>query len=230
MDDASIRLECPFCLEYFRQAVMLQCSHNLCRECAMKVLGFEALVSDTFPPVGQNNRGPRLQPGAVQPDGLDHKTEHKSSQVLGVRCPQCRQVTPEAKLLPNRALEASIEKARLEALRSAISQHLPNHPELLNGVHTLVDASKLKEVKSVASAAECTAHKQKLQLWCRSHEMLVCLVCALTVRRSRRWQRIRASCFNSSSRRTLQFAQRLQASRKSSRRPWKKSKREHEEH
>eukprot|EP00808_Paulinella_micropora_P030340 g9875.t1 len=192
MEDANMHLECPFCLEYFRHPVMLQCSHNLCRECAMKILGFESLITDTLPPSGKDGRP---QPGAAQPDGLEHK-DKKSNEVLGVRCPECRQVTPEAKLLPNRALEASIEKAApggtpicdfcdTVATRhcttctvSYCKQHLPNHPKRLNGMHTLVEASKIKELKSVASAAECTTHKQKFQLWCRSHEVLVCLICA----------------------------------------------------
>lgn len=35
-------LRCPACKEIFVDAVMLQCSHNLCRECARKAIEDEA--------------------------------------------------------------------------------------------------------------------------------------------------------------------------------------------
>eukprot|EP00457_Paulinella_chromatophora_P009895 gb/GEZN01009976.1/.p1 GENE.gb/GEZN01009976.1/~~gb/GEZN01009976.1/.p1 ORF type:complete len:396 (-),score=38.74 gb/GEZN01009976.1/:19-1206(-) len=183
-DDFDTQLECPFCLEFFKNPVMFQCSHNLCHDCAHTIMA---------------NGHQTLTAGGTTDAQSDEEASVNSfadsdlkSEFLAVRCPECRQVMPKAKLLSNRALQTRIEKtnpggvprcdfceeqADVHCTKCSVSyckDHRSNHPKKFRA-HLFVDAAHINEGKK--PPAECAVHYEKYKLGCPRHEVLACLVC-----------------------------------------------------
>ncbi|XP_075398264.1 E3 ubiquitin-protein ligase TRIM17 isoform X2 [Tenrec ecaudatus] len=75
---------CSICLDYFIDPVMTACGHNFCRECIQ--LSWEK---------GRGKKGRRKRRGSFS-------------------CPECREMSPQRNLRPNRLLTKVAEMARLQ--------------------------------------------------------------------------------------------------------------------
>lgn len=73
---------CSICLDYFSDPVMTACGHNFCRECIQ--MSWEK---------GKGKKGKRKQKGSFP-------------------CPECREMSPQRNLRPNRLLTKVAEMAR----------------------------------------------------------------------------------------------------------------------
>ncbi|XP_055968278.1 E3 ubiquitin-protein ligase TRIM17 [Sorex fumeus] len=91
---------CSICLDYFTDPVMTDCGHNFCRECIR--LTWE------------------------KAKGKKGRKKHRGS----FPCPECRELSPQRSLRPNRLLTKVAEMARLHPAHQR-SELCPVHQELL---------------------------------------------------------------------------------------------------
>lgn len=97
-------LTCPVCLELFQKPVVLPCSHNLCTECAKKIL--------------EPNGNPKVW---VEWVNENRSSDYKSHLEPNVKCPTCRRKIPVdprgvQALSRNLILENIIERFKEERL------------------------------------------------------------------------------------------------------------------
>ena len=72
-----LELTCPVCLDLFQRPVVLPCSHNLCTQCARKILEPHGTPKAWAKWVKENRA-----------------SEYKSHLDPNVKCPTCRQRIP----------------------------------------------------------------------------------------------------------------------------------------
>lgn len=159
---------CAVCLELLKSPVILQCSHNLCFECASQIismnkLGQEPAVSLVCPYCRSKN--PLASPSAeVLPknkalEALIYEYKLSKTQVSSISCSLCKEN-------PSQALNECITcEAPCCEICSAI--HI-SKPRFMH--HKLLPLGKSRNIF-------CTSHMQELDQYCIEDKLLICFQC-----------------------------------------------------
>ncbi|KAM0884408.1 hypothetical protein ACQ4PT_031006 [Festuca glaucescens] len=169
------RLTCPLCQDLFREAsAFVECLHTFCRECIMKKIDDEEIVSC---PVCHIDLGiapeEKLRPDhniqSIRNKVFPRKTEVDSSKVPNITSPAKRKERSLSSLVvetPKIATQTSLTGHRTKAVRRTTTSHITSL--ITNGTMKLLNNSEGRNQKtektSAAQSSKMTTSANKTQI------------------------------------------------------------------
>eukprot|EP00667_Euglena_gracilis_P026967 EG_transcript_32924 len=173
------QLQCPVCLELYRDPVLLACGHSLCQQCATQQI--DKLTIDKQPPAGPTPAVfacPLCRELTPVPDGAGSlKKNHVLRNVVD-QLPQLRQPPettaegPTCGICEERPAVYGCQKCEAVLCQPCHTKH---HVGVLLR-HAITDVDTYQRAAQRAKLV-CAEHDERLKLFCPKCVQLVCTVC-----------------------------------------------------
>ncbi|XP_063050730.1 tripartite motif-containing protein 16-like [Engraulis encrasicolus] len=165
---------CPICLDLLKDPVTLPCGHNYCLGCIEDCWNEEDVKGIYSCPQCRKtlNQRPDLNKNVIIAELVDQMRKSRIQTATPVEC-AAGPGDVACDVCTSRKLKAV--KSCLECVMSYCDNHLKAHNELIGRNHTMVDATGQLQERI------CPRHKKVFEIFCRTDQSCVCLLCMVDV-------------------------------------------------
>ncbi|XP_063051971.1 tripartite motif-containing protein 16-like [Engraulis encrasicolus] len=163
---------CPICLDLLKDPVGLACGHNYCLGCIEDCWNEEDVKGIYSCPQCRKTftQRPDLSKNVIIAELVDQMRKSRIQTAAPVEC-AAGPGDVACDVCTSRKLKAV--KSCLECLKSYCATHLKAHNELIDGNHTITDATGQLQERI------CPSHKKVFEIFCRTDQSYICYLCTM---------------------------------------------------